>query len=509
MKRTLRLLSCLMVAALLLAPGAFAAEGQTIADMLPAGDKPVLRQLNINISQDYNTYPVAGVIEDYTGYKVEYDMLPADAAKDKLNLIIASQEPYDIIVYGGDIDAVITYAKEGALMDLAPWLEYAPKLNAAINDYERMTFTIGDALYAIGMQAPAFGGAGGAVNETVFFRQDYLDDLGVAMPTTTDEMADVLRALKGYQNAQSGETIPLTMTGKQVVFSTIIGAFGIPNEWNEAEDGTIVHRVTDPRMKDYLAYMKGLYQEGLLDVEFPANQSSNVNEKFSTGVAGSAYLSVYGYESFGDSMKELQPESAISYMPPLVGPNGDIGLGARAGGMDRIAFVPASCQNIEYVIDFMEKKLSDEAFLDLTIGKEGVHFTVDENGERWPIHPVFMDERGNAVNYFTGRPATQYAEYWTLRVKKRADIWEGWSTINLSPAFTDHRITSEVGYAQPFESGQYTASLNEMFTNQCVKIIAGTQDVDSYDAFVAEWLKAGGQEVIDNYTAWWAEYSAR
>ena len=508
MKKTLRFLSCLMVI-MLLVPIGIAQEEKNIQDILPEGEKPVLRQLNINIAQDYNTYPVAGVIEEYTDYKVEYDMLPADNAKDKLNMIIASEEPYDIIVYSGDINAVMTYAKAGALMDLNPWLDYAPNLKAAINDYERSIFTIGDSLYAIGMQAPAFGGAGGAVNETVFFRQDYLDALSVQMPKTTDELTEVLRALKGFKNPNGGETIPLTMTGKQVAFSTITGAFGIPNAWNLAEDGTLINRMADPRMKDYLAYMKGLYQEGLLDVEFPANQSSNVYEKFSTGAAGSAYLSVYGYETFGNSMVELQPNAKIGYMPPLSGPNGDIGLGATVGGMDRIAFIPASCKNIEFVLDFLNKKLTDEAFIDLTIGKEGVHFTVDENGERWPIHPIFMDERGQAVNYFTGRPSVQYAEYWTLRVKKRADVWEGWSTINQSPEFTEHRVVSEVGYAPPFDSGSYSAALNEMFINQCVKIIAGTLEVDSYDAFTKEWLSAGGQELIDDYTAWWAEYSAK
>jgi pyruvate/2-oxoglutarate dehydrogenase complex dihydrolipoamide acyltransferase (E2) component len=58
--------------------------------------QPVLRQLNLNIPQDYNTLPTAAVIEEMTGYKVQYDMLPSDAAMDKLNLIMASEESYDM-----------------------------------------------------------------------------------------------------------------------------------------------------------------------------------------------------------------------------------------------------------------------------------------------------------------------------------------------------------------------------------------------------------------------------
>lgn len=503
-------LACLLVAlmALSLLASASAEDGvKHISDMLPDGDKPVLRQLNINIATDYNEYPVTKVIEERTGYKVEYDMLPSSDPMGKLNLIIASQEPYDIVVTGGETNTVTAYAKAGQLVDIAPWLEYAPLLNAAINDYERETFTIDGHLYAIGMQAPAFGGKGGAVNNTLFVRQDYMDALGLSMPKTTDELKDVLRTLKDYTDSEITAAIPVTTKGSDVLFTNLRGAFGIPNTWNEA-DGELVNCAADIRMKDYLAYMKELYQEGLIDAEFPANLNTNVQEKFATGQAAMAYMSCYDYQNFGDSMLELEPEAVISYMPPLEGPNGDKAFGATEGGMDRIAFIPATCKNIEHVINFMELKLEPDTFRLLTIGEENVHYTVDENGERWPILPIFTQERGSSVNYYAGRPAELYAEYWTLRVKKRADIWDAWKAMNMDPSFTDYRVISSVGYAPAFDSGKYTASLNEMFTAQCVKIIAGTLDVDSYDDFIEEWLEAGGQELTDDYNAWWSEFNA-
>jgi len=64
--------------------------------------KPELRALNLWSKDDYNTYPVAKVIEEQTGYKVMYEMLPADKAMDKLNLLISSAEPYDAITITGD-----------------------------------------------------------------------------------------------------------------------------------------------------------------------------------------------------------------------------------------------------------------------------------------------------------------------------------------------------------------------------------------------------------------------
>ena len=478
---------------------------ETIGQRVKDTPKPTLRQLNINVAKDYNTYPTAQVLEEATGYHVEYDMLPSDDPMGKLNLIMASREPYDIVVVTGVTDQVMSYAKAGALLDLNPYLALAPKLNAAINDYERETFTLDGKLYAIGMQNPSFTGHGQVTN-TVFFRKDYLDQLGLGMPTTLDEFTETLRALKAFDNGTGSPTIPLTISSGDLFLDCIKGAFGIPNTWNEV-DGQLVHIAEDPRTLNYLNYMKSLYQEGLIDVDYPANKAANVYEKFTTGVAGSAYLSCYNYSNFGDSLKELQPASVIAYMQPLKGPEGFGGIGVTAGGMDRIAFIPAWSKNVEHTINYMELKLEEDTFRNVTIGTEGVHYTVDENGERWPILPAFTDERANSVNYYTGRPAEQYAEYWKLRVKKRADIWEAWEYMNIKEPFISMTIVSDVGYAPTFDSSIYAASLNSMLADAAMKIIAGESTTDSYPEFLAEWRAEGGAEMVQDYNAWWKDYS--
>lgn len=503
--RTRCIASLLLTLLMLLSALPALADATPIGDIVGDSAKPTLRVLCINSTYDYNTYPTASILEEATGYHVEYDMLPADNPEEKLNLIIASQEEYDVIIVSGWNDAIMNYAKAGALLDLAPYLESTPKLAAAINDYERETFTIDGSLYAIGMQSPAFDGRG-QINNSVFLRQDYMDALGLTMPQTLDEFTEMLRAFKAYDNGTGTATIPLTLTSSNTFLNGVIGAFGLANEWNEV-DGELVHRATDARLLDYLNYMKGLYQEGLIDVDYPANKASNVYEKFSTGTAASAYLSCYNYSSFGDSMKELQPDSVIAYMTPLEGANGDRGVGVTAGGMDRVAFIPVWCENVEHVLNWMELKLEEDTFENVTIGVEGTHYTVDENGERWPILPTFTEERGNSVNYYTGRPAEQYAEYWMLRVKKRADIWEAWSYMNLDPAFTEYTIVSSVGYAPTFESSENVSSLNSLLDDMCLKIIAGDSTTDDYATFLTEWLNEGGAQMIEEYNAWWDTYA--
>ena len=96
--------------------GSSAAPASAAPAATTAGPKPELKSLQIWQKDDYNTYPVAKFLEEKTGYKVQYDMLPQDKAADKLNILIASGEPYDAITTGGTTDfkaLFADYAKKG------------------------------------------------------------------------------------------------------------------------------------------------------------------------------------------------------------------------------------------------------------------------------------------------------------------------------------------------------------------------------------------------------------
>lgn len=471
-----------------------------IADKVPAGDKPVLRALLINANADYNTYPAAQYLEEATGYKVEYDMLPKTNADDKLNMVIAGNEYYDFIVANGINYQVMSFAIAGALVDLNEWLQYTPRLNAAINDYERSSFTYEGGLYAIGMQNPAFDGRG-SVNKCIFLRADYMEKLGVEMPETLDDFVNLLKAFATLGN----DIIPLTMTSSDILLPGVTGAFGIANSWN-VKDGVLVHAATDEATKDYLQFVKNLFKEGLIDPEFAANQSANVFEKWSTGKAAAAVLNYWDCDSYGDAMIELQPNARIAYLAPLEGENGQRGIGYTAGGFDRICFIPKTCKNIEHVLNYFEMKLDEDVFRTYIIGEEGVHYTVDKNGDRWPINPIFVNERGNSTNMRTGSPSDVYSEYWKLRVKKRAEYWDAWSTMNMTAAFTDYAIGEIVKYAPYFESTLNMSALDTMFKNECVKIVAGTLEVSDMDTLAKEWLANGGKEITDDYNNWYPTF---
>jgi putative aldouronate transport system substrate-binding protein len=471
-------------------------------DWLPAGEKPTLRQLNMSQANDYNTYPVAATIEELTGYHVEYDMLPADSPYDKLNLILASEENYDIIVIGGDLPRTMDYARQGALADLSPYMPHTEYLWDALDDYEKESFSIDGKLYAIGMSNFTING-NGLVNYVPWVRQDWMNELGIETPRTLDEFTDMLRAFKDYKGSASGSTIPFTFGSGTVFIDGISGAFGIPGIWNEV-DGRLVYRGADPRTKDYLAYMKSLYQEGLIDPEYPANQGANATEKFTTGNAAVGYFAYFSAPTIYTAMAETQPDMELLYLPPLEGANGQKGIGVSSGGFDRIAFIPNASKNKEHAVKFMDLKMEPTTYKNLIIGEEGVHYEL-KDGQPWPIDPIFFDERGQANNYNTGRYSSSYFELWLVRNRKTATQYENWEIINLGDEFLPYITNLPIGKAPAFpETAKNKQMLDQMLVDQQIKVIAGEESPDDYDAFIETWMAEGGEAMLREYNDWWA-----
>ena len=483
-----------------LMPGALA------EDKFEGQDKPTLRALLINVAIDYNEDDTAKSIEAFSGYKIIYDMLPSDAAMDKLNLIMASEEDYDFVVIGGDVARVMEYANAGALVDIAPYLKDYPNLNAAMNEYERSTFSVGDSLFAIGMEALSFGGYG-EVRQLPFIRQDWLDALGLQMPATVEEFTEVLRAFKTYDNGSGNPVIPLTLRSEEITVNGLMGAFGVTHEWMEV-DGKLINRVEDPRYLNYLAYLRDLYAEGLLDAEFPANKSANINEKFSSGVAGVSYHGYWDVPTLSDTLEQVQPSHVLGFVPPLVGENGMVGVGTTVGGFDRISFIPKVTKNLEHVLNLFEIKLEMENFVDAVIGKEGIDYTI-EDGEYWPILPTFFEHRSWAVNFTTGRYSDVYPTLWMCRAKKDVRQWACWEVMNRNEAIAAVNITSEFNKAPAMPAtAKYKQSLDQMARDYHINMIAGTVSFDDYPTFLEEWYAAGGRDMVEEYNVWWAAFKA-
>lgn len=458
--------------------------------------KPELKRLGVWQAQDYNTYPVAGMLEQKTGYKVKFDMLPQDNPVQKLNLLMSSGEPYDVVTMFSDMALFSDYAQKGALVDLNPLIDkYGPNIKKAISQQSLDALTIDGKLYAIPTSVTY------EVNSSILIRTDWLKKAGLQMPATTDELAAVLEAFKAKDPGGNGsQNVPLTIKGDLPMLDNIAGAFGMPNQWNDV-DGKLVPRLLDPGYADYITYVSGLYNKGLLDKEFVVNKDATAKEKFTSGKAGAIIVHWADIPGISAALKKSQPDATISFVPALKGPKGKTGFSANAG-FDRLTFVPKAAKHPEDAVKYINDLLEPNTFKELAIGVEATHYKL-ENGAYTPILPIFTDERNLANNYMTGTDEKNYPLYWQARVRKDPVMFEAFDFLNnKTPA--EAKIKNRLGVA-PFMPvySKNSVQLETMVGDYTIKLIAGGVSLDGLESFRAQYKAAGADASAKEVNAWY------
>ncbi|WP_135556325.1 extracellular solute-binding protein [Paenibacillus cymbidii] len=464
--------------------------------------KPTLKVLGIWQQDDYNTYPVAKMLEEKTGYKVQYDMLPQDKPEEKLNLLIASNEAYDLVTTGSGAtfnSIYFSFASQGALTDLTPLIDkYAPNVKSLVSQESLDAFKVNGKLYAIPNRATD------VVRNGIMVRTDWLEKLGMKAPSNLDEFVAMLKAFKEKDPGGNGDkNIPMTVRSDAPFIDNLVGAFGMANGWNDV-GGKLIPRVLDPAFKDYVTFVGGLFKDGLLDKEFPVNKDATVKEKFASGRAGAVPLGWSDVPAVSDALLKNNPNAKIAYIPALKGATGKYGHSLTVG-FDRVSYIPKSAKNPEEAMKWINAKLEKETFKNLSIGEEGKHYTF-KDGKYEPILPIFTTERNNANNYQTGVDEKLYPEYWQARVRKDPRLYEAWAFLNVNQP-KDTQIKDVIGsipYSPDYT--KYAQQLYVMANDYTIKLIAGAEPASGIEAFIQKFNAAGGEASVKEVNAW---YSAR
>lgn len=470
-----RKLLCLLLALCLLSASACIAVAE---------EKPVLRFLGRDVTFDLSNCPLIDLLESITGYKVEYEALPAAEGPTKLMLLLASGVSYDMVaVYPGWFDKALA---AGAVMPLDDLLADAPNVMACVPEdsesWNRVKGSDGK-IYGIPQRLPT----GGPVS-AVAVRKDLLDAAGIEMPTTADEFYQTLVALKEAYP----DMLPLTTDGG-CTLPPVISAFDCYQTWYQLEDGTWVPRALNANYKNYIAFVNKLYTEGLLDPEFPANDDATRKAKFTSGQAVMTFFGSWEGPGFYSAMEMTDPNAVIDYIPFLKDEDGNSGVQVDLG-LEKVFFVPKTSNHAEDAIAWADIFMAN--FKTIYIGEEGVDHEV-VNGQYRPIMPQFSIH--DPVWYFM--PAIDEAvapTYWQARVRKDPEVERGYMDTFALKVEGLNIVTSPLSMLTPNE--ELTTLSNQLdmdFGNTMIKLITGSVPMDEYDAAVEQYKKDGGDRMVE------------
>lgn len=313
--------------------------------------------------------------KEITGVELEIIQPDHNTYYDQVALAFTSNSVPDVLILGAQQYAA--YATEGALWDMTEaWNNSESKASGRIDESYVDANKIDGALYGI---TPASGN--GCIT---YVRKDWLDNLGMAVPTTYAEYVEMLRAFTEDDPDGNGADDTYGATAAGIIGPELPWTNYLPELWQNAypdfyqqADGTWVDGFTQDTMKEALTRLKDVYSKGYLDMEVATNTTSACRDKFYSGQTGVfTYWAGKWNLTLEQNVQANFPEAEVVAIPAIA----ELGsyVERQVGGW----VITSACENPEGVFKYFIETMIDggDGQMLWTYGVENVHYAVDANG---------------------------------------------------------------------------------------------------------------------------------
>ena len=414
MKKTVKMLLCsalaVSMAASLTACGG-SGSSDTGATVAPGEANADTSQTTFDIiggmsalSKGYQDNTVLNAMAEEAGVTINWNTM-SDSLAEQVNIRIAGQELPDAFSAVGFSNYDLTrYGEDGTFIDLTPYLteEYMPNLAKILEEHPNIksAITMSDGkIYGLpAAEQMGTAGIGKPEDYSIYtipqfsmINKAWLDDLGLEVPTTLDELHTALKAFKDndmsakYYGNDPGTTIPMSTGFDQWCWGQNIfyAGFGFTNWPNDVindlrlnDDGKVDFVCASDEYRNAITYFHDWYAEGLMDVEMFSQSDTQLMSKCQQGYVG---VSTWWYieELMGDYAKDYV------FLPILDGPDGTHNVTVRTGGGTNSGqlSITSACKSPANLLKFFDLWYEPENVMQLQYGPIGVYFNEqDENG---------------------------------------------------------------------------------------------------------------------------------
>ena len=344
--------------------------------------------------KDYSEIKFVKEWEKRTGITIEWRHPLTGQAADQFNLMLASGDYPDIIYYGmsGVPGGGAKLLDDGVIIKLNDLMEKnAPNFMKLMQNPQWKRDSILDDGSYYGF--PYIREHESELITSAFqMRKDWLDKLGLQIPTTIDEWYKVLSAFKRENVNGQGNVIPYVAIGNSTfnTFYNFAQAYGIKavkgtNKFYK-DGNTVKFGPAQPAYRDFLTEMNKWYSEGLLDSEYLLTDDKSFASKI-TGHQGGAYFGmVLGYMGvYTDLLRPDNPDFEVTAVPFPLGPAGKAYGQKDINVNQNYAMVTTKCKNPVEAVRMLDYLYGEEGNLLANFGIEGESYNM-VNGE-----PIYTD----------------------------------------------------------------------------------------------------------------------
>lgn len=480
-------------------------------------------------SWDYAQNYSLNLIAERTGVRLDttgYVFASSEAATQK-QLILASGK-YPEIFLMRDAGA-FTYAeiyqygvKDGYFIPIQDLIrENAPKIQAILDaqpEYVNMHTAPDGNMYAVTRFSECQHSLG---YYKMYINTDWLAKLNLEMPTTLEELKEVLIAFRDQDPNGNGiaDEIPLTARADNLFTGYFMNSFiatdSVKGKYSRIEDGQVLFSANTEEFKESLAFMRDLYEEGLID----PNAFTQDRTQLKQAVCGETPL-VGCFSCCGIFNMDMNNEYVFSnyaIMMPMEGPNG-VQFASASNVMDANVkgyfLITDKCHDPAAACRFVDEFVDPEISMITSYGEKGVSWDYAEPGQKNVLG-------GEYLYTFTGVKAKDnqvigagpqnglkdHRAAWSIdaseeRLYSDPTIYESrleWETKRLSEYFPETMPSYFFFEGDALEEYEELYSTFDSYIDQSVaEFIVGTRSLENdWDAYLSDLEKYGLERYME------------
>lgn len=386
----------------MIASSVFATGGSESESTVPEGDRPdtwiadrhivgiaFVDDVGVNLPKDQINNPVARKIKELTGITFEWQYLGGESDREMLAATLASGDLPDVITYylnnssRPEFPILLKAAREGMFIDIAPYLKEADIYSKyfetgylPIDTEKNIMFReeFDGAAYMAHLNIAREPGTGKNYVGGLFIQKDIAEALNINPREieTVDQFVDLLKKINAG-NFKDKNGRPVTPLGPSVWGGIDRYDYMNPYLWGDqfdyfdVKDGKVFHILQTDYVYKMLEYTQMLLKEGLMHKEYFSIDSPRAYELALSG--NSAIIAdVHNYHE----IHEVEDYLPIT-LDNVYGTQDIIKrLKSGYGGWS----IPATTENPEEVVKFIDFLASREGKLLTRYGIEGEHYDI-------------------------------------------------------------------------------------------------------------------------------------
>ncbi|MBO9608424.1 MAG: extracellular solute-binding protein [Paenibacillaceae bacterium] len=449
-------------------------------------------------------------IEKRSNTKLKVTWVPINDWESRLNVGVASNDLPDLVVTknppGQFFSANVAQAiKNGQFHDLTPYIAGDPSFKTKypnLGNYPEQIWEndkFNGKIYGFPWGLSPVSFLSGHI-----VRKDLFDKAGLKVPTTVDELADVMIKLSSAPDVYGMQFSNKSLDNSNI--KPIAVAFTGVQDWGVDAQGNFQYQAFMPEYKDFLRWVKKLYDAKAIEQEFSLGQLTSNFQKGKAAVMLSTWWNGVQTPTNRYFAQEAPQEATTMHIMPVKGPKA-YAIGIQPGFSNPVLvnakFDKAKMDRLLKAYDYF----ASPEFYDLvTNGLEGIHHKV-ENGKKVPIPDKIAADGLGSFSAMLNAVYRDFAE----EARKSGASDETVKQLQAIAAFSEAK-TKEAGITvpqwkltSPTYMSKWTALIKDLDDNR-TKVVMGKMSFDDWDKFVLDVTSSDAyRQILQEFKA---DYSA-